>query len=310
MIPQDRDDPHKLTRGDIEADLTISASTGLMLTTLQKIKQKPLPGQEKPFCGVKERIVDVAPRYDCLIVLVSEGGNEGNNDKASMAESSNFEQPLIVQGLDDRDAAALSELIRLNESQPPTEIIVRYIPGGQPALVHWIAAIICQQGWCAGDNPSPKDPTTRLTTAIRDDDGKPSDNASFLDIAATDLGQPHILHTSSTTPPPPPPPPAHTTLLADETFWERFLRSAELNSFAAQMILGRLKKGSRSYSTAWNGLAAFIEMSADQRERAFGDLFVPSRGDRENLLARVGRVVDGGGPGTGEGGYWRTSGMR
>jgi hypothetical protein len=308
MIFQERDGPHKLTRGDIEADLTISASTGIMLTTLQKIKQKPLPGQEKSFHGVKERIGDVAPRYDTLIVLVSEGGNEGNSDKASMAKSSNFEQPLFVQSLDGRDAAALSELVRLNESLPFTEIIVRYIPGGQSALVHWIAAIICQQGWCADDNSPTKNPAAQPTTAIRDDDGNRSDDASFLDIAAADVGQQHIPQTSSTPPPPPPPHPAHTTLLADETFWERFLRSAGMNSFAAQMILGRLKKGPRSYSSAWDGLATFIGMSADQRETAFGDLFVPARVGRENVLARVGRVFDRGGSRNGEGGYWANIG--
>lgn len=53
-----------------EADMTISPGTGIILTTLQKIRQCSLPGQAVRLI-VRERVARVAPRYERLLVLVS-----------------------------------------------------------------------------------------------------------------------------------------------------------------------------------------------------------------------------------------------
>lgn len=55
-----------------EADLIVSPVTGIVITTLLKAMQKPLPGH-KGLSAVRERIRNVALRYEHLIVLVSEG---------------------------------------------------------------------------------------------------------------------------------------------------------------------------------------------------------------------------------------------
>ena len=55
---------------DSEADLILSPSTGLVITTFQKIKQRALPGH-KTNSAIREQIVKASPRYEKLIVLVT-----------------------------------------------------------------------------------------------------------------------------------------------------------------------------------------------------------------------------------------------
>lgn len=66
-------DPRKSSHAsaDLEADMTISPGTGVMFTNLQKLKQKPLPGQNGSF-GMREQVAVIATRYERLIVLVGD----------------------------------------------------------------------------------------------------------------------------------------------------------------------------------------------------------------------------------------------
>jgi hypothetical protein len=89
-----------------EADLTISPSTGAILTTLQKIKQRPLPGQQTSLIGsLRARIASTAPLYERLIVLVRESSRMSNpsHPEDNMA-------PSTTNPLDDLDCAALADL--------------------------------------------------------------------------------------------------------------------------------------------------------------------------------------------------------
>ncbi|KAK4954340.1 hypothetical protein LTR10_007771 [Elasticomyces elasticus] len=89
-----------------------------------------------------------------------------------------------------------------------------------------------------------------------------------------------------------------TKLFSDETLWERFLRTAGLNAFAAQVILAQLKPpeqpirdGSSSATKRLQDdvfrLAAFIRLSRIQRLQQFGPLM-----GGERVLRRVSEVVD------------------
>ena len=89
-------------------------------------------------------------------------------------------------------------------------------------------------------------------------------------------------------------------LLQEETLWERFLRVAGLNAFAAQVVLMKFKPPdnaleSESSSTLNSslklcyGLPAFIRMSAVQRIQQFGTIL-----GGESVLTRVGHVIDEG----------------
>lgn len=106
-----------------EADINISPSTGIILTTLQKIKQKPLPGQKtKP--ASRDRLEKVGVRYERLIVLVGEGGSD---DEASE--------------LDESDCMALSEFIGFTLGLDTT-VNVHFVGGGEETLSRWLVSII------------------------------------------------------------------------------------------------------------------------------------------------------------------------
>ena len=212
---------------DREADITISPSTGIMITTLQKLKQRPLPGQ-LTFLGTLEHIKTVSHRYERLVVLVSEGQRQTDDDST------------VAAPLDDRDATALSDLIG-SASLLNIGIEVYYVAGGELELARWIAGFITRH-------------------SISDLDAK---------------------------------------LLQEETLWERLLRKAGINAFAAQIILGMLKMPKSSAGSdistrkrsnaAVYGLAGFVRMTFDQRVERFGPL---TGGDK--VLCSTSKVIDGG----------------
>ncbi|KAK5733315.1 hypothetical protein LTR17_009804 [Elasticomyces elasticus] len=211
----------------MEADVTISPAAGLLTTTLQKLNQKPLPGQAH-FYGVREHVANVAVRYEKLIVLVAQtqqlAGEEGTE----------------IRNLTERDCDALSDFMAFTATLD-ADIEVRLVPGGTSDITKWIAATVSHHA-----------------SSIQDD----------------------------------------MKLLSDETLWERFLRTAGLNAFAAQVILGQLKPpeeairdGSSSAIQSSQGdvfgLAAFVRMSLTQRLQHFGPLL-----GGERVLRRVSEVVD------------------
>lgn len=216
-----------------EADITISPTTGVLITTIQKLKQRPLPGQVA-FFGVQERISSVSARYARLIVLVSEGQQPpgGNNGTSITAE------------LDQRDCEALTDLSGLS-TQLTAELEVVYVPGDEAEVGMWIAALLSQH----------------LRT------------------------------------------PQAATLLPDETMWERFLRRAGMNAFAAQAVLAALKQpdarsegsapGMGDTNTDQYGLAASVQMLADRRTERL-DTVVNSR----DIIQRVSNAIEG---------AWRTN---
>ncbi|OCK81517.1 hypothetical protein K432DRAFT_295295 [Lepidopterella palustris CBS 459.81] len=115
-----------------EADILLSPSTGLILTTLQKIKQRALPGQPER-SPIKERIYSLSERYERLILFVSEGlGPESERDGHQ-------------HSLDERDSEALAELESFANSMD-AEVIVSYFPGGEQAFARWIVCAMERWG--------------------------------------------------------------------------------------------------------------------------------------------------------------------
>lgn len=199
---------------DYEADLVISPSTGILISSFQKVKQRPLPGQ-KGKTAIQSRLCKVSARYEKLIVLVTEERKDETTD-----------------GLDDNGCLALTEFIGF-ASGLPTSITVQFVAGGEETLAKWVASMIVQHRIANG-----------------------------------------------------------TSLLADETHWELFLRRAGLNAYAAQQIVAELKppqgvNGSSPSKSGHFGLAAFVEMGRENRLAKFG----PVCGRK--LIERVSDVVDG-----------------
>ena len=121
-----------------EADMLLSPSTGLMWTTLQKIKQRSLPGQEVR-SAVRERILRTSPRYERLLVLV---GQNQNADPLSDRISPD------IQPLDDNDCVALAEFTAFC-STVPDDVQSTFVAGADEDLAKWTVAAMVKHGLTA-----------------------------------------------------------------------------------------------------------------------------------------------------------------
>ncbi|KAF8853706.1 hypothetical protein BDZ45DRAFT_657595 [Acephala macrosclerotiorum] len=200
---------------DSEADIIISPSIGIVITTLQKIKQRPLPGHNSKKPAIRERIEQVSGRYEKLLVFIT----EGRGDETTI-------------GLDDNDCLAYSEFAGFAAGFE-TSITVLFVAGGEETLSKWLASTIVQH------------------CLVRD-----------------------------------------SSLLAEESYWELFLRRAGLNAYAAQTVLANLKAPGgvdpNSPTKAGQfGLTAFVDMGREQRIARFGPLC------GRMLMERVSAAIDG-----------------
>ncbi|KAJ4138176.1 hypothetical protein NW768_001994 [Fusarium equiseti] len=59
-----------------EADISLCPAAGLIVTTILRVKQKPLPGSTN-LSALRERVKLVSKKYECLFVLVSETNPQG-----------------------------------------------------------------------------------------------------------------------------------------------------------------------------------------------------------------------------------------
>lgn len=119
--------PSSQTSEADEADIIIAPGHGIMLTTLQKIMQRSLPGQVVRNV-IRERIVQLARRYERLIIMVHED------------RSRDQQRPL-----DSRESGELVSLINFCAAQSH-DIQIMYIPGDEPALATWIVASMIRYG--------------------------------------------------------------------------------------------------------------------------------------------------------------------
>lgn len=111
-----------------EADLILSPSTGVVLTTLMKIKQKPLPGQKEK-SEIKSKVEAVCMRYERLLVFIS----EASPDETSAAF------------LGGQECMAMAEFLGFCASLPCT-VIASFVPGGHETLANWVAAGMVRYG--------------------------------------------------------------------------------------------------------------------------------------------------------------------
>lgn len=115
-----------------EADLILSPSTGLLLTSIQKLKQRPLPGAptQAANSAFQTRLAYVADKYENIPVLVSEGQPDDSS-------------PNIP---DHRDCDALASLAGFAATTTGSIIVITYVPGGEKALASWIVGAMAQHG--------------------------------------------------------------------------------------------------------------------------------------------------------------------
>lgn len=133
MVYRDYDLLHSPVK---EADILLSPSTGLLLTTLQQIKQRPLPGQPDR-SPVKESLRALQLRYERLIVVISEGLSREMETQGSSRPD------------DPRDREALTSFEGF-ASQLKGEVLIKYVRGGEQALARSIVVEMAKYGLAHG----------------------------------------------------------------------------------------------------------------------------------------------------------------
>ena len=152
--PDSKNNPTKSTSREVlanEADLILSPSTGLILTTLQKINQRSLPGQTTK-SALHEHITQAAPRYERLIILVHNNNNNNNNNHNPTPTLNLDPSPSTTPTsppLNQNDCNSLIDFTAFCSSlQAETQVI--FTPSDDPEhLAPWIASLIvkhCVQG--------------------------------------------------------------------------------------------------------------------------------------------------------------------
>ncbi|KAI1114321.1 hypothetical protein F5Y14DRAFT_451088 [Nemania sp. NC0429] len=123
---------HSISRSTVvsplaaEADVIVSPATGIILTTLLKVIQKPLPGYNGQ-SAIRERISYVALRYERLVVLVSEGNTVDDTTRDLTAS----------------ETSAYAEFIGFIAALD-SKVEVFYVGGGEATLARWLVSLAVQ----------------------------------------------------------------------------------------------------------------------------------------------------------------------
>ena len=114
-----------------EADIILSPGTGLIWTSLQKIKQRSLPGQ-KSQSPIKERLRILSAKYEQIIFLISKNTTSNRDIEG-------------CQLLDESDCNALADIHGFG-AQLDCHLTVYYVPGQGADLIKWILAVMGKHG--------------------------------------------------------------------------------------------------------------------------------------------------------------------
>lgn len=109
-----------------EADISISPSVGIILTTLLKAKQKPLPSSNAP-TPLRHRAQMVSDKYESLVILVSEANPLGE----------------YVGNLSASDTAAYTDFVKFATSLRG-EITVKLVHGAEETLGKHILEVMAR----------------------------------------------------------------------------------------------------------------------------------------------------------------------
>ncbi|KAK0715562.1 hypothetical protein B0H67DRAFT_487935 [Lasiosphaeris hirsuta] len=108
-----------------DADVILSPATGVLITTMVQLRQRPLPGAIRQVI-FRNIVENVAVRYERLIVLISEGNKHSET----------------ISPLSPSEARALGEFQGFAAGLK-TNVQVFYVGGGVETLAKWIVAEVC-----------------------------------------------------------------------------------------------------------------------------------------------------------------------
>lgn len=253
----------------IEADIIISPSTGLVLTTSQAATQLYLPGHKSTHpetntecinSPLRERIFLLAPRYERIYLFIC---HSAPSPKESQGKQSG-------PTADKRLLASIASLTAFCNSMSAYATINPLLaPSSPETAAGWILSLANKHIARLPENPTRIPPSTSFTPI-----NSPQKNRLRPEI------------------------------MMRTTVWELFLRQAGLNPYAAQLILAFIKREDEEERTyiryaspkaassssvedgGTHGLARFIEMEPDRRKEVFGQLI----GDR--MMGRINHILD------------------
>ena len=245
-IPSQVNTKHDLPR---EADIIISPTTGIILTTLQATTQLYLPGHKpNPQTNgnkyinspLRERIFLLAPRYKYLYVFVAHGTSSPRSGGGNASRWT----------ADRRLLASFTSLIAFCDAMSVDSVISPILISlSSDTTIGWIQALAHKHTF-----QLPTD-TVNLPQSIAFTPVNPTPKIK-LDIEA----------------------------MENETRYELFLRRVGLNPYAAQIILTVLRQEGETpirnnnssapddVENEMSSLSRFIEMSPECRRRVFPDL--------------------------------------
>ncbi|KAB8238097.1 uncharacterized protein BDW43DRAFT_306793 [Aspergillus alliaceus] len=229
-----------------EADIIVSPTTGIILTTLQATTQLYLPGHKpnpqtnRVKCinsPLRERIYLLAPRYKRLYVFVTHGTSPPKGAQSN----------ILPWPADRRLLASFTSLVAFRDSMSVySSVSPILVPPSSDTIIEWMLALarkytfqMTRTSVCGPQSITftPVNPTLKMA----------------FDIEAMER----------------------------ETCWELFLRRIGLNPYAAQVILIVLRErdthpgdkgASPDHMDEMGALSRFIEMSSERRQELFPDL--------------------------------------
>ncbi|KAE8139085.1 hypothetical protein BDV38DRAFT_281252 [Aspergillus pseudotamarii] len=245
-VPTQVNTKHDLPK---EADIIVSPTTGIILTTLQATTQLYLPGHKpNPQTNgtkcinspLRERIFLLAPRYKYLYVFVAHGTSSPRSGRGDASRWT----------ADRRLLASFTSLIAFCDSMSADSTISPIlISPSSDTIIGWILALAHKHAIQLSTD------TVNLPQSIAFTPVNPAPKITF-----------------------------DTEAMEDETRWELFLRRVGLNPYAAQIILTVLRHKAETpirnnVSSALDdvenevsSLSRFIEMSPERRQGVFPDM--------------------------------------
>lgn len=119
-----------------EADISLSPLTGIIITNILKVRQRPLPGSQAQ-TPLRDRVQKVSQKYETLLVLVSESHPSGEFSGA-LAPS---------------DIAAYADFVSFTVALDG-DINVQLVPGAEQTMASWVSAFMSQNSYKSHDMKS------------------------------------------------------------------------------------------------------------------------------------------------------------
>jgi hypothetical protein len=253
----------------IEADIIISPSTGILLTTSQATTQLYLPGHRSTHpetniewinSPLRERIFLLAPRYERIYLFICHSAPSPKKPQGKQSDPT----------ADKRVLTSIASLTAFcNSMSTYATINPLLVPSCPETVAGWVLSLANQHIARLPGNPTRILPSTSFTPIN-------SPQKTLL----------------------------NAEMMMRTTVWELFLRQTGLNPYAAQAILAFLRRADEEERTyigytspkaassssvedgGGQGLARFIEMEPDRRREVFGELI----GDR--MMGRANHILD------------------